>query len=105
MISSSPQLELHYSHIKEQYKINSKLHIITGEEFLKYTSLNPFGRKPLQRLCSSRMDFLMNYFIDEEKIFRVNISDLQPLLTTNISNSINLVTDFIILQASTKVNS
>ncbi|MCQ9200664.1 MAG: hypothetical protein JJ846_007900 [Prochlorococcus marinus CUG1437] len=89
MISSSPQLELHYSHIKEQYKINSKLHIITGEEFLKYNSLNPFGRKSLQELYSSRMDFLMNYFIDEEKIVRVNISDLQALLTTNISNSIN----------------
>ena len=64
MISSSPQLELHYSHIKEQYKINSKLHIITGEEFLKYTSQNPFGRKPLQKLYSSRMDFLMNYFMN-----------------------------------------
>ena len=89
MISSSPQLELHLAHIKDQFKKREKLHIITGEEFLRHTSLNPFGRKALQILSSSRIDYLISNFRESDNVLNVNICDFKDSLPNDLKVSVD----------------
>lgn len=91
MISSSPMMELHLAHIKQQQTLKEKVHIVNGDHFLRHTTLNPFGRSALQKTSAKRSDYVFNESFKKGKTFKVEIESYKKIFLMDLDYSISLI--------------